>query len=379
MLRAGLGVGALAAGGIGLRGRRQNVFFGNDRTPFEAWDDWDKGVDNGRIALVEAAVLAANPHNTQPWRFRISERAVEVHADLDRNLGSFDPFRRELHLGLGCALENLTSAAARFGLGARVSAFPEPGNARLVARVELVDGAEKIPARAQSIGQRHTHRGPYLANRIVPDSAQRALIDCGEEGVSVSLFDASSAKGRAFVDTTLFATDRIVADGEMAADSDRWYRHEWKEIAGLRDGITVQAAGLPAWLTALASLGPRPSVKTSHDAWARSTRDTHCKTAPLFGVVSVRDRYDKPGMLRAGAVWQRVHLRGTDLGLALQPLNQMVELADRDRQLGRPSDAEARMREIGGSEQQITFAFRCGYAERPAWPSARRPARSVLL
>jgi hypothetical protein len=191
----------------------------------------------------------------------------------------------------------------------------------LVARVDLAGAVEKNSARARPIANRHTHRGPYLPNRIVSDSAQRALVDCREEGVSVSLFEAGSVPGRAFVDATLFATEHIVADAEMAADSDRWYRHEWSDIARLRDGITVQVAGLPPWLTALASLAPRPSVKTSHDAWARSTRDTHCKTAPLFGVVSVKDRYDKPAMLRAGAVWQRVHLRGTELGLALQPLN----------------------------------------------------------
>lgn len=379
VLRAALGAGVVAAGGIGWRANRQNVLLGADRTPFEAWDEWETKSAKGELALIEAAVLAANPHNTQPWRFRATERTVEVHADLERNLGSFDPFRRELHLGLGCALENLTSVASGFGLATRVAPFPESGNPRLVARVELMEGGERNSSRADAIGRRHTHRGPYLRNKVVPDSARSALVDCAEDGVTVSLFEATSGQGRAFVDATLFATDRIVADAEMAADSDRWYRHEWSDIARLRDGITVQAAGLPPWLTALASLGPRPSVKTSHDAWARSTRETHCKTAPLFGIVAVRDRYDKPGMLRAGAVWQRVHLRGTALGLALQPLNQMVELADRDRQLGRASDAETRMRDIGNGETQITFAFRCGYAEKPAGPSARRPARNVLL
>lgn len=378
-LKAALGAGVIALGGVGVRARRQNVVFGDDRTPFEAWDDWEAANANGTLALVEAAVLAANPHNTQPWRFRVSESAVEVHADLERNLGSFDPFRRELHLGLGCALENLVSAASRFGLGTKVSPFPDPGNPRLVARVEVLGGAERNSDRVRSIAKRHTHRGPYLPNRVVPDAAQRALVDSGEPGVTVSLFEARSVQGRAFVDTTLTATERIVSDAEMIADSERWYRHEWSDIRQLRDGITVQTAGLPGWLTALASIGPRPSSQTSHDAWARSTRNTHCKTAPLFGVVSVADRYDKPGMLRAGAVWQRVHLRGTELGLALQPLNQMVELADRDRQVGRASDAERRMREIAGADSQVTFAFRCGFAERPARPSARRPAKSVLL
>ena len=31
-------------------------------------------------------------------------------ADTARNLGSFDPYLRELHIGLGCAIENMVRA-----------------------------------------------------------------------------------------------------------------------------------------------------------------------------------------------------------------------------------------------------------------------------
>ena len=45
---------------------------------------------------------------------------IELYADTVRNLGTFDPYLREMHIGLGCAVENMTRApylvpSGRFG------------------------------------------------------------------------------------------------------------------------------------------------------------------------------------------------------------------------------------------------------------------------
>jgi hypothetical protein len=40
---------------------------------------------------------------------------IELFADVRRNLGAFDPYLREMHIGLGCALENMTRAAGAYG------------------------------------------------------------------------------------------------------------------------------------------------------------------------------------------------------------------------------------------------------------------------
>jgi hypothetical protein len=69
---------------------------------YAPWDLWnDPGVRGTPLALVAAAVLAANPHDTQPWLFRIGDDAIDVLADLSRNLGAMDAYVREMHLGLG--------------------------------------------------------------------------------------------------------------------------------------------------------------------------------------------------------------------------------------------------------------------------------------
>jgi len=62
----------------------------------------------------------------------------------------------------------------------------------------------------------------------------------------------------------------------------------------------------------------------------------------------------------------------------MHPLNQPVEMIDRERQLGAEPKAEARLAVVTGDEAwQPTFAFRGGYAIRDAAISARRSAETV--
>ena len=44
--------------------------------------------------LIATAGRAPSVHNSQPWRFRVGEYAIELYADLDRKL-RVDPIGRE--------------------------------------------------------------------------------------------------------------------------------------------------------------------------------------------------------------------------------------------------------------------------------------------
>src|SRR5207253_1615 len=82
------------------------------------WGNWNK--QRGPMALVAAAILAANPHNSQPWVFELSPDRINVFADQSRNIGAVDPLRREMYVGLGAALENLMLAAPANGYRANL-------------------------------------------------------------------------------------------------------------------------------------------------------------------------------------------------------------------------------------------------------------------
>lgn len=129
-----------------------------------------------------------------------------------------------------------------------------------------------------------------------------------------------------------------------------------------------------------AKLLPPPSAETNHRYWPEGTRDVHMATAPVFGLLAMSDLYDRPQSLRVGRLWQRMHLWATAQGLSMQPLNQPVELVDRQRQLEQPPNAATALAELtDASDWQPTFAFRLGYAQRQAQLSPRRDLHSVLV
>lgn len=381
-------------GGLGWRAWRQDALGWRDDEGASAAPGPDAGPLGG---LITAAIFAANPHNSQPWRFHPGAGAVTLYRDPDRNLGALDPWRREMHIGLGCALENLVLAARAAGYPVVVHLVPDAGEPDCMARVTLdraasgppaamgaVEGEEGGPsdtdalALAAAIPHRHTNRGPYHRDRRLSDADRRGLLDAVAP-TSVVLLDADSPAGRLFARETVVATTAMIGDGGLMAASDGWYRHDRADIIRLRDGVTVANAGLSPMIEAIARMLPRPSDALSHRTWLASTRDIHCATAPLFGLITV-PRDDVASMLRAGRVWQRLHLRATTQGIAMQPLNQMIEWDARQRVLGRVSSLAPILAELVGDDSRMpVFAFRAGWPRRPAAASLRRPLRAVLV
>lgn len=75
--------------------------------------------------LVRLGTLAASSHNTQPWRFRLEERAIVFEPDFARRCPVVDPDDAHLSKSLDCAAENVVQGAAAQGHAAEVRFVPE--------------------------------------------------------------------------------------------------------------------------------------------------------------------------------------------------------------------------------------------------------------
>ena len=352
---------------------------------YEPWRSWRADGIQSPMTIVHAAVLAANAHDTQPWRFQIGSDRIDVYADADRHLGAMDPFRREMHLSLGCALENAVLIARSLGYSADLrtdGVLLQEGGARdgagPAASINLTKQQADASPLAAAIPHRHTNRSPYQGDRSIPIDVLRQFSALSSDAAVRLIWITDSAARRDFAAATVAATESIVADSVMIADSDRWFRATDAEIDLHRDGPTLYCAGLSPLVLFGARLMP-VSTPSAHRHWIDQTRDAQLGTRPVIGLICVKDLYDRNGALRAGRLWQRLHLQGTLLGLGMQPLNQLPECVDRERQLGRPSVFRQTLAGFSGECRQPTFAFRMGWPTRPGAASPRRTLASVVM
>jgi len=382
--KAAIGGGGLlifTAGGLVWRawdrGSLGKIYEG---TAFKPWEDWRNNRLKGPSGLVSAAILASNPHNSQPWLFRVDERRIDLYANMSRSLRTIDPFLREMYIGLGCALENLMVAARGRGYGPRMVLFPSGGKQSWVARVELKSGSAVEVPHYRAIGERHTNRSAYDRERdLAPAVIEAFNKQVLSRNVTLLSFSAGDREGKLFAEGTIEATARYIADPKLLKDSHHWFRYSLEEVNEKRDGLSVIGLGMPEWQTRVALSLPESWLGDFGKKWLEATESQHCATAPRFGVIAVRNRDDKAQLLEAGRLWQRLHLEATLQGVAMHPLNQMIEMADRDCFEGHISKSDYQLaRIVKDSGLQAVFGFRCGYAEQPAEPAPRRGVNEVI-
>lgn len=169
------------------------------------------------LGLLRYATLAANGHNTQPWRFQVLEKRIAILPDWTRRTPVVDPDDHHLFVSLGCAAENLAIAAAGQG---------RPGEVRIEAatNISVIFDYAKGGRSASP-----------LFNAIPRRQSTRALYD-GRPVSTADLHSLSTAAAVVGVDTLLI-TDRptiskvrdLVIAGNTAQLADKGFVQELKQ------------------------------------------------------------------------------------------------------------------------------------------------------
>ena len=198
---------------------------------------------------------------------------------------------------------------------------------------------------------------------------------------SLPLVELSWLQGAArdrFGDLVVRATEAVIADREQSAEINQWWRATRADIDRHRDGMTLDAQGLPPVTTFVAKMLPPTSQQQNDASWLANTKEVHVATAAAYGLISVRDPGSADARIQVGRAFQRLHLWATLQGLAMQPLNQVTERIARDRSLGSTSTFEGPLADLAPQGRTAVFAFRVGVPTVEAGRSPRRPLADVI-
>jgi len=192
--------------------------------------------------LIATAARAPSVHNSQPWRFRVSQDAIELWSDPRRRTWS-DTSGRELLISCGAALFGLRLAVRSLGYAPVVDLLPDPARLRLLARVRP---GRALPMNAlearmmAAVPHRHTHRGPFEATPLPRGLLPRLQNDVLREGAELALIPPGLGYER-LTRLAVSAARRGDLDPRARATIRRWTRAPGDPE---RDGIPATA--LPA-------------------------------------------------------------------------------------------------------------------------------------
>ncbi len=176
--------------------------------------------DDAVRAAVELAQRAPSVHNTQPWRWVRTDRALELWFDRPLRLLHADPDGRDLELSVGCALHHLRVAAAAYGLACHVRRLPEAALPDLAAVVSFRPAPVTADAltRAACLRERRTDR---RMPRPVAAPELRRLARAAAPHRTRAVVLRTEQQRRQLVELTRLATRLQLSDPEARAELER--------------------------------------------------------------------------------------------------------------------------------------------------------------
>jgi hypothetical protein len=308
--------------------------------------------------LIRFATLAANSHNTQPWRFRVSSNAIEIRPDEARRTPAVDPDDHHLFVSLGCAAANLAIAAAASGRPGEIEISPDSTG----VHYHFTQAAPRSEPLLGAITKRQSTRAEY-DGRAVSTGDLAALQEAAAiPGVDLVLVTARPQMA-GIRDLVIAGNSAQMSDPAFMRELKQWLRFNPRSAMETGDGLFSAASGNPTLPTPLGRLAfDRLFTATSeNDRYARQI-DSSAGIAVFVG-----DAADRAHWMRVGQACQRFALKVTRLGLKLAFINQPVEVARLRPELGA----------LIGTAKRPDLVLRFGYG--PTLPYApRRPADDVI-
>lgn len=314
--------------------------------------------------LLKFAILAPSSHNTQPWRFRLTDDYVDLLADRTRALPVVDPHDRELTISCGAALDHLEVAAKNYGrkllieLGNKSASLDRLARIRMNANRSVEDSCNDI---FEAIPKRRTTRMKFEDKPIPDELAERCESIAFEFGVELVLISDGAIRAK---------VAELVAEGDHIQFADPRFRKElasWvhSRRKSSKDGMSGDAFGMPDILSSLGAF----VIRTFDIGKGIGAGDKKkiVDGSPMLAIISTSND-DVQYWMDTGRALSRILLTLTAAGASASYLNQPIEV----------ESLRQRLRQTAGCKGIPQLLLRLGYGPRVS-PSVRRPVEQVIV
>jgi hypothetical protein len=241
----GQGSAVMIAAGGGLIAYRSYPINAWQRAVVETWQPVNSNLASGEARLMELvrlACLAANSHNTQPWKFALAANSLAIIPDFSRRTPIVDPDDHHLFASLGCAVESIVQAAPELGLAPSVEL---PADLQDGITVRLESTAIGPSPLARVIHLRQCTRADFDGKPIANEDLKALEAAAAGGKTNLTLLASHEDIGR-FAKLIADATIAQMQYSAFVAELKDWIRFSYGQALDSRDGLFSLCSGNPA-------------------------------------------------------------------------------------------------------------------------------------
>lgn len=307
----------------------------------EPWQkDYSQKFDDPRIRLAAHGLLAANGHNMQPWKIRLDNKDNKVfylYADSERLTKEVDPESRQMMVTQGAFLEYVATAGDQLGYETKMDLFPE-GNydeqklvesmkTKPVAKITLAETKPRNNVLYNYMFLPDTNRAAYQATPLTAEQINALEMINADKDMTIKVYQDKKDKdklGNYVINGAIVeaGVDRVMKESEVIFRPNEYQKNKY------RYGFSVEGQGtsgvmrhvLQGLLTLFPSMN---SGKSASDLFIKSTQ-TSADNTPAYAMIMTKDN-SRSSQVKSGMLYSRLILNAHRLGLAMQPLSQVLE------------------------------------------------------
>jgi len=330
-------------------------------------------------------ITASNPHNTQAWKFKISNKnEMFLFVDVTRILPETDPTNRQIHIGCGCFLETASVGMTQEGFISEIDYFPK-GNYEAsnlgtfpVAKLTIRKDPNTVSSNLNKVLlNRKTSRLQFSSKTISTSTWGRVLRLIGDHHNEITLINNEK---------TLNKIRPILSEGmkiesytfHTNEESRKWFRENDSRIENERDGINLPGNGvfgIKKWFAEKKLKGLDSSVWNNQRTIDYTLKKHHRKVTSSPNIITIKSKTNTMlDWVKAGQDYTRLQLACLANNFYMHPLSQVLQEFEEMKVLKIKFEEAMNVKE----DEKIQMVVRVGKSKEP-YLSYRRKLNDMVI